>query len=85
MLDEKLLFLIGYRLLQRGIPDARGFFQMSLDEFPNGPYAPAAHELTGDLQKSDGDLEAARASYRRALELQPGDPGISAKLEALGK
>ncbi|MBP7147540.1 MAG: MBL fold metallo-hydrolase [Acidobacteria bacterium] len=85
LLDDKLLFSIGYRLLQRGLPDARAFFQMSLDQFPKGSYAFAAHELIGDLQRSEGDLEGARASYRRALELQPGDPGVSAKLEALGR
>ena len=81
-LDDRFLFSIGYRLFRRDLKaDARGFLEMSLAEHPNGVYADRALEFLGDIHLAEGNREAARASYRRALELRPGDAELAAKLE----
>ena len=45
--------------------------------------AVASHEAMGDFMVEIGDMEAARAAWRRALELSPGNARIEAKLQGL--
>ncbi|MDX1647675.1 MAG: c-type cytochrome [Longimicrobiales bacterium] len=56
----------------------RRMLEMNVEDHPD---AVTSHEALGDLLGEIGDAEAARAAYRQALELSPGNARIQAKLE----
>ena len=48
--------------------EAREAYRRFLERYPTSPLAPDAELALGDLERADGELEAAERRYRRALE-----------------
>jgi tetratricopeptide (TPR) repeat protein len=60
---------------------ARALYEVNSADYPDSW---EAHEGMGDLSAAEGDAEAARRFYERALELEPGQPRVTAKLAGIG-
>ena len=78
---ESILNRVGYdALFALGARAALLAFRSNVDRFPASSNA---HDSLGEAQRVSGDLIAARASYARALALDPGNARIRAILEEL--
>ncbi|ADO75395.1 serine hydrolase domain-containing protein [Stigmatella aurantiaca] len=79
--SEGQLNRVGYWLLKEGrVPDAIEVFKLNVEMFPasGNPY-----DSLGEAYLAGGDLERAKASYRKALELDPSNRGAEAALQQL--
>jgi tetratricopeptide (TPR) repeat protein len=56
------------------------FLELNLEHHPDSS---TAHFLSGEIHRSQGEVEKARASYRRALELDPENASAALRLEEL--
>lgn len=66
---ESTLNRLGYALLQRGrVEDAIEIFEMNVEAYPD---AWNTYDSLGEGYLAAGDLERAKRSYRRSLELNP--------------
>lgn len=83
-LDDKTPAIIGYLLFHQGkYPEAIGFMQLSLNEYPEGPYAGLSHKYLAKSYELTDDISQALKHYRRLLELDPSDTAAAAKIEEL--
>lgn len=78
--DDALLAL-GQQLIEGGKKvEATAFLERNAELYPDSAMT---HYFLGELYGEAGDKPKALASYRRALDLQPGNPRIEQKLEEL--
>ena len=63
--------------------EAIAFWGLYLREYPDGSLGWYAHYDLGKLYSEIGEREAALSSYRKALELSPGNPRILDRLKRL--
>lgn len=71
----------GYLLMEAGrAADAIQLFTLNVEAYPSGT---DAHELLGMAYMAQGDTARAQASYRRALELSPGNARVERALKKL--
>jgi tetratricopeptide (TPR) repeat protein len=78
--DESELNQLGYRFLRDGMTDvAIEVFRVNAEQFPESANV---WDSLGDGYRAAGDREAAIASYRRALEI---DPGFAASRQNLAQ
>lgn len=80
-IDEAQLNVLGYQLLQRGmVAEAIAVFELNVEVFPesSNPY-----DSLGEAYLAAGDRARAIASYRRSLELDPGNANAILTLERL--
>lgn len=80
--DERLLNTIGYRMLERGRPaDAVALFRENVALYPQSGNV---HDSLGEALAAAGDREAALASYRRSLALDPSNRNAAEMIRRLG-
>lgn len=78
---EEIIRQLGADLLERNRPgEALDIYRFNTRAFTDS--ADAWRQL-GDAQARTGDLQGARVSYERALQLDPGSVELAAKLEAV--
>ncbi|MDL1952209.1 tetratricopeptide repeat protein, partial [Acidobacteria bacterium ACD] len=81
LLAELDLNELGYALLQAKRTDAAvAVFRFATELYPASGNA---HDSLGEAYLAAGDEARARASYRRALEVEPGYPNAKAAREIL--
>ena len=81
-LGEALLNALGYRMLDRGrVTDAVELLRANAALYP---HSGNVHDSLGEALAAAGDREGAVASYRRALQLDPGNRNAVERLRALG-
>ena len=79
---EGLLNALGYRMLERGrVADAVELFRANAALYP---HSANVHDSLGEALAVTGEREAAVASYRRSLELDPGNRNAVEWLRRLG-
>jgi hypothetical protein len=82
-IDESLLNEMGYRLMDADrIMVAIDFFSIVIAIFPNSWNA---YDSLGEAYVAAGDIDAARMSYQRSLELNPDNQNAIDALRMLGK
>ena len=80
--DERLLNVLGYRMLERGrAADAVALFRANAELYPRSANV---HDSLGEALAAAGDREGAVASYRRSLQLDPGNRNAVEQLRRLG-
>jgi hypothetical protein len=80
--DEREMNLAGYDLLRHGrLLDAITIFRANTEAYPT---AANVWDSYGEVLLSHGDTAAAVASYRRAVELDPGNDNARAIVKRLG-
>lgn len=80
--DERIINLLGYRELRAGMKAlAIVIFKANVAAFPASANT---HDSLGEAYMEHGDRELAIRSYRRSLELDPGNANARAMLEKLG-
>jgi hypothetical protein len=78
---ERPLNNVASELISQSRPaDAVVILNLNLETNPDGW---VTHQLLGDSYAALSQKESAIASYRKSLELQPGNPPVQAKLDAL--
>ncbi len=78
---ELALNRIGYRMLGAGqVDDAVAVFRKNASEFPESANT---HDSLGESYFTAGDNMLALESYRRVLELQPGNPNALAMIDQI--
>ena len=81
-LDEDALNTLGYAYLERGdVATARRLFELNVESYPE---AWNPHDSLGEALLAAGDTARAVASYRRSLELNPGNDNGRDVLTGLG-
>jgi len=82
--DEDTLVGIAYKLYTNDkYPEAVKFFELCAGEYPAGKYTALCFNFTGNAYSKMNNRELAIKSYRRALEIAPGDEYATKKLEEL--
>ncbi len=85
-LDDLTMAVIGYHLSNADRPEeAVPFFELSVRDFPKGRFAALSHGYLGSIHQQAGRANAARSSFRRALEINPEDAQAKKGLAALGE
>ena len=80
--SEGQLNALGYAMIQHGKAEAAiAIFQLNCEQYPESSNV---WDSLGDGWSEVGNPEEAAKSYRKALELDPGNTGSREKLEALG-
>jgi tetratricopeptide (TPR) repeat protein len=77
---EDTLNRIARGLARQDEDAALRLLQLNLEYNPESSFA---HFLSGEIYRSKGEVEKARASYRRALELDPDSASAARRLEEL--
>jgi CubicO group peptidase (beta-lactamase class C family) len=81
--SEPQLNGVGYRLLRDGrVADAIEIFKLNVEMFPS---AANPHDSLGEAYLASGNKELALASYRKALELSPGNAAVEEIIRRLEK
>ena len=80
--DERLWNTLGYRMLERGrVADAVVLFEENARLYPASANV---YDSLGEALAAAGERERAIASYRRSLELDPGNANAVERLHRLG-
>ena len=80
--DERLLNVLGYRMLERGrLDEAVQLFQANVELYPASGNV---YDSLGEALMAAGDEEAAIANYRRSLRLDPANRNAVEQLRRLG-
>lgn len=78
---EPQLNRLGYQLLRRGrLGDAVEVFKLNVEQYPGSSNV---YDSLGEAYTAAGDLDAAIANYRRAVELDPANEHSAAQLREL--
>ena len=59
------------------------FYELALQDFPDGPYAYYSHQALGDYYRDSGNKALAIEHYRKSLGLNADNPDVKASLEKL--
>ena len=82
---ERGTYESAYEMMQRHeYESAAEIFQVLIDEYPNGQYAPSAFYWLGELHRKNGDPEAARQSFVLVVDLYPDHNKVPDALYKLG-
>jgi len=83
-LDDKSPAIIGYLYFNQGrYPETIGFMHLSLEEYPDGPYAGLSYKLLAQSYEETNDIDNALINYKKLMELDPADTTTAAKVREL--
>lgn len=75
---------IAYKLALNGrVDEARVFFELCADEFPQGEYAYYCHQRLGGIYRERGDRDLALMHYRTSLEINPDNPAAAEAIKEM--
>ena len=79
--SERALMILAERMAEKDdIAAALGFLALNLEFYPRSS---GSYVLKGQVLTASGDNPAARESYQRALEIEPGNPWTQRLLDAM--